>query len=76
MLCVADAISFTGGGGGGIAEKKHGGLCSITFDAQQLYIPDVCFTTTKVFGVPLPPGNNDLCLLSHFLLKVLTVQLP
>lgn len=50
------AYNSTGGGGGGIAEKKHGGLCSITFDAQQLYIPDVCFTTTKVFGVPLPPG--------------------
>ncbi|CAM6115595.1 unnamed protein product [Calypogeia fissa] len=45
-----------GGGGTGKAEQLAVGRTSMHFDAEGLYIPAVCFDTTTILGLPLPPG--------------------
>ncbi|CAM6099878.1 unnamed protein product [Calypogeia fissa] len=45
-----------GGGGTGKAEQLADGRIYVHFDAEGLYIPAVCFDTTTILGLPLPPG--------------------
>ncbi|CAM6115321.1 unnamed protein product [Calypogeia fissa] len=45
-----------GGGGTGKAKQLADGRIYVHFDAEGLYIPAVCFDTTTILGLPLPPG--------------------
>jgi len=50
---------YDGGGGGGLAQlgcESTDGLRPLTFDPAALLIPPLCSRTTRLLGLPLPPG--------------------
>ncbi|KAK9806549.1 hypothetical protein WJX73_010111 [Symbiochloris irregularis] len=48
-----------GGGGPGAATLSSArSIWDVTFEPKTLKIPDLCFRTGKLFGIPLPPGVN------------------
>ncbi len=48
----------SGGGGTGSTKKGQDSRISLKFDPEKFYIPPINYTTTKLLGLPIPPGVN------------------
>ncbi|MFL0732882.1 MAG: hypothetical protein AB8A35_06150 [Prochlorococcus sp.] len=48
----------SGGGKGILGPAEQTGLKTLHFDPQKLFIPDLNWRTTKILGLPMPPGLN------------------
>lgn len=54
-------FSYDAGGGGGWTsdvQRLPDGRFSVAFDPMTLQIPDLNYTTARIFGIPIPPPLN------------------
>ncbi|GAX79146.1 hypothetical protein CEUSTIGMA_g6586.t1 [Chlamydomonas eustigma] len=49
------AYNAVGGGGWADAEDLGNGLLKLSFNPNDLYVPDLSFRTASIFKIPLPP---------------------